>query len=378
MNEFPNHAFCRETFLTDNSTVTLDSLRLDKLKDIASDICNTQKEEIYMENGLTELNSDFLQEFRTSNKHIFSGVMVDQRNALKSQLHVPVDQSNMPNWYNKLFAETIKPAVLEGYVVFDYLQLNEALINLLGKYDNLRVKLGIGRGGTDQIVVDKSILETNWYPWTLAEIKQGGIVVEENVENQAESFSFSSLDFPCQSRPLVSVGVIVQRDLIDNQRVYVGTTCVVFDQNTLDDNNHTPHDDVTIDDPIFGKLTIRGNDVKTIAAAGIWVAEAYRDSFIAVLPRINLDFIQRTTNATDEYKVIDPSLRIGGNSWSELWAIKRFKDQPNLTTAVHSVRIVYTKEDKEKYITAWENCEVLCETPEDSALWYSVLVCVHS
>jgi hypothetical protein len=361
-----DHAFCRETVPNEDNmdNHSLETDRLEVLKEMAAEICHVTPNEIFMINTIQVTDKE------TTNKFIFSDVLLDWRSALKIQLHIPFNDKTVPIWFNIALAQSVQHFVLDGISVFSMYELESGINSLLSRHNTLRVKLGIGRGGTDQYIVSKEntnqVIKNIAQTWTANLVKETGVVIEENIEYTNPPLSYTSLDYPCQSKPLSSLGVIIENEYNENQKTYIGTSCIATGDVVLED--------VTINDPIHGKIVIEAQMCSSVAYVGEKVANAYRKNVVGILPRINLDFLITENN---DYKAIDPSLRLGGNSWCELRAVQRFNNDLNLQKCVHLVRVVYTQEDRDLYLSQWENCKVLCESKDDSKLWHSIVVCEH-
>lgn len=323
------------------------------------------------------------------NFDIFSNVMQHAQLGLKSQLHVPycrncypnMTQCNhLPSWYDPDLALSMSPYVLNGITVFTKDSLLDSIDNGIHIFtaNNVRIKVGNASAGKGQYVVQlpmqynaehhllqfiDTIHDNDW---------QYGIVIEENIDiaDTQRSVSFSALTFPttAPAHKFYSIGTIVEySDDTDstNDNViphsYSGTTCVIF-QDLVDLKS-----EYSIDDPLFGHVSIV--DIQKLFSVGCQVADLYKLYVKGHLARINFDFVF----CRGEYKIIDTSLRLGGNSTCEFLGASMIVNDDSIMAFV-STRTVYSKKSLMDYIEHWTDHEIIHINDDP---WFCNLIAVH-
>lgn len=250
---------------------------------------------------------------------------------LKTQLHpLFYEGAPCPSWFDKDLAAAMIPNTLEGYSVFDIDDMRNCIKFMQWRYPQIRIKNGSGTNGKSQMILSRNNKISDDI---IRNISTVGVVVEKNIVGNATPYSVSLLKFG--GKTYVSIGVIVHTLMpIPGESIYNGTTCIIFQLGT----------DPSImalyyNDPIFGELQLQSDMIAVLIRFGVNVAEILDKRYPnAILPRVNFDVLFDK----DDPVVVDSSLRVGGNTWSELRGIARLMEDPSKIYAQQSVRMIDT------------------------------------
>jgi len=265
--------------------------------------------------------------------HILSTVLDEPNVTLKSQIH-RVLESNHPFWYDATLADRLNSYVAFGFTAFSIDELSRCLTIMLERFDTVRIKSGWGSAGEEQWVVASSdAAAAMWNTNDEIETKliKYGMVLEKNIASSS-SYSFTLFEF--LGNRFVSVGQILETNDGGTENRYSGTTCMI-----LMAHDSPPLGGLHVSDPAFGDIFLDVATMRTLINFGLAVAAVYREFLpCSVLTRINLDVM------FDERRpvLVDASLRVGGNTWSELRGAHRILNQRS-NCAVENVRIVDRK-----------------------------------
>lgn len=347
-----------------HDTNLLDEQRRILLTDLAHSIVGKDAV-IYLENGVQTLKDDLKEELKQ--KIVMSDVIENPRMAWKSQFHSTPYGDDHPDWYEPTFSEEVKPYVIDGVTVFSKHNFCFCLRQMLEKHHCVRIKLGAGCGGQGQTKLcrdcDVGVDSIDQDEWNF----DTGVVIEKEVPHQ---FAYSFTQYKIDGfEPFYSLGVILQGNTDTGMRPYLGTSCVVSTKTGFEELFRSGDTIKLPDDPMHGVINIPS--AFELLHTGISVASLFEKHCIGYTPRINLDFLI----VEGHHKLIDVSLRVGGNSLNELSGIYHVLNDDRLWS-YQSVRFIYSRSLLNLYIENFPDSIVVYES-EDPDFWYAFISLSH-
>jgi len=279
-------------------------------------------------------------DFCETNKVIvLSSIVENSKHTLKSQIHKPFSYNNIPTWYDADLAQTLNLYSTDGSTVFNVDDLEKLLSFMTVRHPQLRIKNGCGCAGENQVVISSldDVVPVN----VLWDMENCGIVVEKNLSEAKRTFSFSSFQLPRKdmtNETFISIGMIIDAERnTSGECTYRGTTCLV-----VRDTDVIRLSGFNIIDPLFGDMVMTKEEMSVITQFGQNVSLEYRKALKeSHLPRVNLDIM------LDDGKpvLIDASLRVGGNTWSEFRGAHRLRSD-HLDVCLQSIRVLESNNER--------------------------------
>lgn len=281
----------------------------------------------------------------------------------KVQVHLPMCEGDVPEWYDLEFPRRIEQVTLPGYSCFSTPAFGVACEKLLEQYASVRIKDPTAFLGYGQTVVaspeDLVCLKAEYHRRFGVELAEAlqihGLVVEANLTD-VDAWSVTVTHTPAGAFTTLGRVVAEKVDLPGggHEDWYAGTSGVVVNGG-IESLSKIPDRGIAVEDPVRGETYNIHADQGIVAAADQYFAgmSAWRSEGISG-SRINLDILRGQLRMRDGDTrviagVLEETQRMGGASALELAGFQQLQRTPGAKYALRSLRVAFTRETAQAY-----------------------------
>lgn len=303
--------------------------------------------------------------------YVYGSVLPEKlwKRSTKIQVHRPINQSRVPNWFDMEFPEYISGTTLPGYSVFTSEDMGEAVNKTLEDYESARLKDPNAASGEDQTIIRSAEDLLRFFldkqnalnGETLEDyLNDHGYIVEPNLRN-VDAWSVTTTYTPNGEYTSVGKQLVTEAKIPEDlgrgtMKEYGGTTAVTFRGLPTDISKHIQTSALYVPDPLMeDSLMLDLNEAiieaaeKHIEGLKLWEKDGISRT------RANIDVLTgslRLKNG-DEKSVtasVEDSGRVGGATSEELRSISALQANPDLPYIVHSSRHVFDPDQAAIYL----------------------------